>query len=51
MVETAIVMPLFVFIMLGTLQLGLMHQAHAMTKYAAYKRGAEPGRCATRRKT
>lgn len=37
MVETAITMPLFVFIMLGTLQLGLMHQAHALTKYAAYK--------------
>jgi hypothetical protein len=37
LVETAITMPLFVFIMLGTLQLGLMHQAHALTKYAAYK--------------
>lgn len=30
-------MPLFVFIMLGLLQLGLMHQAKLMTKYAAYK--------------
>ena len=37
LVETALVMPLFVFILLGTLQLGLMHQAHALTKYAAYK--------------
>lgn len=36
-VETAIVMPLFVFIVLGLLQLGLMHQARLMAKYAAYK--------------
>jgi TadE-like protein len=36
-VETAIVMPLFVFIMLGVLQLGLINQARVMTKYAAYK--------------
>jgi len=36
-VETAIVMPLFVFILLGTVQLGLMHQARLLTKYAAYK--------------
>ncbi len=36
-VETAIVMPLFLFIILGLLQLGLMHQAHLMTKYASYK--------------
>ena len=36
-VETAIVMPLFVFIILGILQLGLVHQARIMTKYAAYK--------------
>lgn len=36
-VETAIVLPLFVFLILGTLQLGLMHQARLMTKYAAYK--------------
>lgn len=35
--ETAIVMPLFVFIVLGLLQLALMHQARLMTKYAAYK--------------
>jgi hypothetical protein len=37
LIETALVMPLFVFVLLGTFQLGLMHQAHAMTKYAAYK--------------
>lgn len=36
-VETALVMPLFVFLLLGLLQLGLMHQARLMTKYAAYK--------------
>jgi len=36
-VETAIVMPLFVFIFLGMLQLGLMHQARLLTRYAAYK--------------
>ncbi len=35
--ETAIVMPLFVFIVLGILQLSLMHQARLLTKYAAYK--------------
>jgi hypothetical protein len=37
MVETAIVMPLFVFMVLGTFQLGLMHQARLLTKYASYK--------------
>ncbi len=36
-VETALVMPLFVFILLGSLQLMLMHQARFLTKYAAYK--------------
>lgn len=36
-VETAIVMPLFVFLVLGLLQLGLLHQARVLTKYAAYK--------------
>jgi TadE-like protein len=36
-VETAIVLPLFVFTMLGMVQLGLMNQARLMTKYAAYK--------------
>ncbi|AEI62500.1 hypothetical protein LILAB_02875 [Corallococcus macrosporus] len=30
-------MPLFVFLILGILQLGLMHQARLLTKYAAYK--------------
>ncbi|WZX20713.1 pilus assembly protein [Myxococcus stipitatus] len=36
-VETAVVLPLFVFLILGVLQLGLMHQARLLTKYAAYK--------------
>ncbi|MFP2933995.1 TadE/TadG family type IV pilus assembly protein, partial [Pyxidicoccus sp. 3LG] len=36
-VESALILPLFVFLILGTLQLGLMHQARLMTKYAAYK--------------
>lgn len=36
-VESAIVLPLFVFLLLGILQLGLMHQARLVTKYAAYK--------------
>jgi hypothetical protein len=36
-VEAAIVLPLFVFLLLGILQLGLMHQARLVTKYAAYK--------------
>lgn len=36
-VETAIVMPLFVFLILGMLQLGLMHQARILAKYAAFK--------------
>ncbi|MFL5347534.1 MAG: TadE/TadG family type IV pilus assembly protein [Hyalangium sp.] len=36
-VESAIILPLFVFLLLGVLQLGLMHQARLMTKYAAYK--------------
>src|SRR5579871_2571044 len=36
-VESAIVLPLFVFLILGILQLGLMHQARLLTKYAAYK--------------
>ena len=30
-------MPLFVFTLLGMLQLGLLHQARLLTKYAAYK--------------
>lgn len=37
LVETAITMPLFLFIMLGMFQLMLMHQARYLTKYAAYK--------------
>jgi len=36
-VETAIVMPVFVFLILGLLQMGLMHHARVLTKYAAYK--------------
>ena len=36
-VESAIILPLFVFLLLGILQLGLMHQARLVTKYAAYK--------------
>lgn len=35
--ETAITMPLFVFIVLGIVQLSLMHHARLLTKYAAYK--------------
>lgn len=37
MVETAIVLPLFVFMVLGTIQLTLIIQAKSMTKYAAYR--------------
>lgn len=37
MVEAAIVMPIYVFLILGLLQLGLMHQARLLTKYAAYR--------------
>jgi hypothetical protein len=35
-VETAIVLPAVVFLMLGLLQLGLLNQARLMAKYAAY---------------
>ena len=37
MVETAIVLPLFVFMVLGTIQLTLIIQARSLTKYAAYR--------------
>ncbi len=37
MVESALVLPLYVFLMLGIIQLSLMHQAQLMTKYAAYR--------------
>lgn len=37
MVETAIVLPLFCFLIFGLLQLGLMQQAKVMAKYAAYR--------------
>jgi hypothetical protein len=36
-IESAIVLPLFVFLLLGIIQIGLMHQARLMTKYAAYR--------------
>lgn len=36
-VESALTIPLFMFILMGTLQLALMHQARLLTKYAAYK--------------
>jgi len=36
-VETAIVMPLNVFLILGIIQLGLISQARYMAKYAAYR--------------
>lgn len=36
-VETAIIMPVFVFLILGLLQMGLMHHARVLAKYAAYK--------------
>ena len=36
-VETAIVMPLFVFLVLGIIQLSLMHQARSVTKYGAFR--------------
>jgi hypothetical protein len=37
MIETALVMPLMVFIVLGLLQLGLLQQGRSMAKYAAFK--------------
>ena len=36
-IESALILPLFIFLILGTIQLGLMHQARLVTKYAAYK--------------
>lgn len=36
-VETAIVLPLVIFLLLGLIQLGLLHQAGIMAKYAAYR--------------
>jgi hypothetical protein len=36
-IESAIILPLYVFLILGILQLGMMHQARLMTKYAAYR--------------
>lgn len=37
MVESAIVLPMYVFLILGLIQLGLLYQARMMTKYAAYR--------------
>lgn len=37
MVETALVMPLHIFIILGVIQVGLINNARSMVKYAAYK--------------
>jgi hypothetical protein len=36
-VETALTMPLSVFLILGILQIGLMQQAHLLTEYAAFQ--------------
>lgn len=36
-VESAIILPLYVFLILGILQLAMMHQARLLTKYAAYR--------------
>ncbi len=36
-VETAIVLPTVVFLLLGLIQLGLLHQARIIGKYAAYR--------------
>lgn len=36
-VETAITVPMMIFFVLGTIQLGMVHQAQLMTEYAAYR--------------
>ncbi|QDE80789.1 pilus assembly protein [Myxococcus xanthus] len=36
-VETALVVPMMVFIVLGTIQLGMVHHARLMTEYGAYR--------------
>ncbi len=36
-VETAVVLPVAVFLLLGLIQLGLLHQARIMAEYAAYR--------------
>jgi hypothetical protein len=36
-VETAVVMPAVIFLLLGLMQLGMLHQARLFTKYAAYR--------------
>lgn len=37
LVETAIIIPLFIFILLGILQMGLVYQSKVLLKYAAYR--------------
>ncbi len=37
LVESAIILPLFIFILLGILQMGLIYQARYLLKYAAYR--------------
>ncbi len=36
-VETALIIPLYIFLLLGVLQLGLIGQARVLAKYAAYR--------------
>ncbi len=36
-VETAVVMPMVIFLLLGLMQLGMLNQARLFTKYAAYR--------------
>ena len=37
LVESALILPLFIFILLGTLQMGLIYQARYLLKYATYR--------------
>lgn len=37
LVETALIVPMMLFFILGTIQLGMMHQAKLMSEYAAYR--------------
>lgn len=41
LVETALVLPLFLFIFLGALQMGLVYQAQYLLKYAAFRAARE----------
>jgi len=36
-VETALIVPMMVFLVLGTIQLGMVHHARLMTEYGAYR--------------